>query len=163
MSRIRPVNAADAPAIADIYNYYVRNTAITFDENIWSSEDALAKIEKLASGNYPFWVCCEGDEILGYSYASQWNAHSAFITTAETTVYLAPAHIGKGLGTQLMRQLIEHLDCRQFHCLVACICTPNDISVTLHEKLGFKQVSHFKDIGYKLNEWRDVGHWTYYL
>jgi phosphinothricin acetyltransferase len=66
---------------------------------------------------------------------------------------------GKGYGTQLFEHLLNHIDKSKTHVLIAGICIPNEVSVNLHEKFGFKKISHMKEIGRKFDQWRDVGHW----
>ncbi|MFI3321043.1 MAG: N-acetyltransferase family protein [Rikenellaceae bacterium] len=161
---IRKATNEDAGSIAKIYNYYVENSAITFDEKLWNRDDAIHKLEHIEEGGYPFFVYCLDGEVVGYCYLSSWNFRDAYRTTAETTIYLSPEHKGRKIGNKLMKYLIEWVVAtKQYHALIACITVPNDISVALHEKLGFEQVSFFREVGYKLGKWQDVGHWILYV
>ena len=87
--KIREATLADASAIADIYNHYVRDTTITFDLNEVSAEDFGKRIAQIQK-NYPYLVSTLDEQIIGYAYANQWKAKDAYIQTAETTIYLNP-------------------------------------------------------------------------
>jgi phosphinothricin acetyltransferase len=74
-------------------------------------------------------------------------------------VYLAHQHIGQGLGKQLYQVLLEDLRQRNVHTVIGGIAQPNPTSVALHEKLGFEKAAHFKEVGYKFDQWIDVAYW----
>ena len=94
--------------------------------------------------------------MLGYCYAHGWKKKQAYRQTAETTVYVKKGHTGKGIGQALMQQLIDASQKAGLHVLIACITYPNESSVRLHEKLGFKQVSRFNEVGRKFGQWLDI-------
>ncbi|MCD8261470.1 MAG: N-acetyltransferase family protein [Bacteroides sp.] len=106
-----------------------------------------------------FFVVEEKSMVVGYAYIHQWDRRQAYSYTCEITIYLDKKYTGRGYGRLLYERLIEEIDKTQVHVLIAGICLPNQASVQLHEKFGFKQVSHMREIGWKLGEWRDVGHW----
>lgn len=155
---IRKVDLRDADQIADIYNHYVRNTIITFEEAELSSETMERRITTVTQ-KYPWLVFEENGEILGYAYASEWRSRSAYRFTAETAIYLKPNISAKGIGTRLYQQLLQQLKNDGFHVLMGVISLPNEASIKLHEKLGFTKVAHFPEVGYKFNKWVDVGYW----
>ena len=152
---IRSVGLNDAKAIADIYNEYVAHSVATFDTEPVSEEEMQARIAELSAG-YPYLVYEADGEIAGYCYAHLWKTKAAYRNTLETTVYLSPRFRGRGIGKTLMQRLIE--ECRRagFHALIACITEGNEASFALHRKLGFKQVSHFEEVGMKFNRKLDV-------
>lgn len=152
---IRVVTLQDAQAIADIYNEYVINTTITFETEPVSVEDMQNRIHTLSS-RFPYFVYEEEGQVIGYCYAHHWKERAAYRYTLETTVYLAPQSIGKGIGVVLMNKLIEACKEQDYHSLIACITTGNQASNHLHAKLGFKQVSHYKEVGLKFGRWLDV-------
>jgi phosphinothricin acetyltransferase len=159
---IRPVTVADAAAICDIYNGYVRDTVITFEEAPVTPAEMARRIEDFTA-RFP-WLVAEGEgAIVGYAYATPWRVRSAYRFSVETTVYVAPVHHGRGIGGSLYRELLEGLRKLEVHCAVACIALPNEASVALHEKLGFKKIGQFVEIGYKLGRWVDVGYWELIL
>jgi len=159
---IRKVKPEDAQDIALIYNYYIENTTITFETSSVSSEEMACRIADI-SQQYPYLVYEESDKIAGYCYVSSWKKKTAYSKTVESTIYIAKGFQGKGLGRALMKELINELREKSFHAVIACITIPNPISVKLHEELGFRQVSEFKEVGYKFGKWLDVGDWELLL
>lgn len=156
--RIREARLEDAVQICEIYNYYVQNTAISFEEELVGLEEMAQRIEAITL-HYP-WIVYESEGvILGYAYASRWKERSAYRFTAETTVYISCGHLGEGIGTLLMEALLHRLAALNLHALMAVIALPNEKSVALHEKLGFRKAAHFSEVGFKHNAWIDVGYW----
>lgn len=159
---IRNISIRDAKQIVDIYNYYVLNSIVTFDEFPFSEKDFVERI-KTISGQYPFIVFEENQQILGYAYANMFRQKPAYGKTVETTIYLKNDVQGKYIGTQLYTELLKILKEQNYHAIIGGLTLPNDASVRLHEKLGFKQVAHFKEVGFKFNTWLDVGFWELIL
>ena len=156
--QIRHCEPKDAGSICDIYNYYVKNTLITFEDVSVSTGDMQSRIE-MATPLYP-WLVCEVDgELVGYAYGSKWKERSAYKHTVETTIYVKHGLAGKGYGKTLYAALFEELSKKNFHVILGCIALPNETSVKLHECFGFEKVGHFKEVGYKFNQWIDVGYW----
>lgn len=156
---IRPASEADAQALVDIYNPYIHDTLITFEYNEVSADEFAGRIRKVLEGGYPYLVAEEGGKIVGYSYATQFRTRVAYRYTVETTIYLDRNITGKGTGTLLYRALLDELRKRDFHLAIGGITLPNPASQALHEKLGFKQVAAFSEVGYKFDQWVDVGFW----
>ncbi len=159
---IRAVKLSDAEDIARIYNYYIENTVITFEEKAVTTEEITRRIQHYTS-SYPWLVYEEHDKILGYCYACQWRERSAYRFSAETTVYVQENQHSKGIGTALYTHLIHELKKTSIHTLVAGITLPNEKSEKLHEKIGFKKVAHLIEIGKKFDAWLDVGYWQLHL
>ncbi|HSX52233.1 MAG TPA: arsinothricin resistance N-acetyltransferase ArsN1 family B [Cellvibrio sp.] len=155
---IRSCIPQDVPAICAIYNHYIENTVITFEEIPLSVEQMRGRIEGYMQ-LFPWLVCEDAGEIIGYAYASKWKDRSAYKHTAEVTVYLHHKHVGKGVGRALYQELIDQLAARKMHVLLACIAVPNAASEKLHEHFGFNKVAHFTEVGFKFNRWLDVGYW----
>ena len=159
---IRACTSADAAAICDIYNRYVRETVITFEESPVATAEMAQRIGDVTA-HLPWLVAEEQSAILGYAYATPWKARSAYRFSVETTVYVAPGHMRRGLGAALYRQLIDELRQRGVHAAVGGIALPNAASIALHEKLGFTKIGQFVEIGRKLDRWVDVGYWELIL
>jgi len=155
---IRAIQSEDAGPISAIYNHYVANTIITFEEAPVSVEEISRRVARV-SNEFPWLVIDIEGRVAGYAYASEWNERSAYRYSVQSTIYLAPDHVGKGVGTELMLALIEQLRRRPIHEVIAGVALPNDASTRLHEKLGFKKVAHFREVGYKCGGWIDVGYW----
>lgn len=156
---IRTAEASDAEAIAGIYNHYIQNTVITFEEQAVKKADILARIKEVEESELPWLVAESEGNLAGYAYGSKWKGRSAYRFSVESTIYLAEASKGRGIGTRLYGALLAELRHRKLHVAVGGIALPNEPSVKLHEKLGFQKVAHFKEIGYKFEKWIDVGYW----
>jgi phosphinothricin acetyltransferase len=159
---IRVCQSADAAAIADIYNHYIRETVITFEETPVSPAEMERRIADIGA-RYP-WLVYEYDgAVVGWAYATEWKTRTAYRFSVETTVYLADSHRGRGTGTALYEALIAELKARNVHTAVGVIALPNSASVALHEKLGFAKVGHVTEVGRKFDRWVDVGYWQLIL
>lgn len=156
---IRPVKRQDAQDLVDIYNHYVKNTVVTFEEDCIDSNEMAKRIDKVTDLNLPWLVIEENDILLGYAYATPWKARSAYRFSVEATVYLAPKEQGKGLGTQVYRALFTELKQKSIHSVMGGITLPNPASIALHEKLGMHKVAHFHQVGRKFDQWLDTGYW----
>jgi phosphinothricin acetyltransferase len=160
---LRAATSADAVAIAGIYNHYILNTVVTFEEEVLPVDEMARRItETLADGN-PWFVWEEGGRVLGYAYAGKWKSRCSYRFSVEATVYLDPTATGRGLGTKLYRALIDHYRSTRIHAIIGGVALPNDASTGLHEKLGFQKIAHFKEVGWKFDRWIDVGYWELIL
>lgn len=156
---IRQATEADAFTLVKIYNPFITDTVVTFEYDPVSAEEFAGRMRKVLEGGYPYLVAEEDGRVIGYAYAVQWRTRAAYRYTVESTVYLDPTHRGKGMGTALYRALLEELKTRGFHVVIGGITLPNPTSVALHEKLGFKKVADFEEVGFKFDQWLDVGFW----
>lgn len=161
---IRSIQLTDATALTDIYNYYVRTSGVTFEEVEISNDEMRNRISKIHFTNgFPFIVYTIQDEIVGYAYVTSFRERSAYRFTVESTVYVANTHFGKGIGKELYAELIRRTKDAGFHSIMGVITLPNDASVQLHEYFGFKKAGHFTEVGYKFDNWMDVGYWELLL
>ena len=160
---IRPVRPAeDAAAICEIYNHYVTDTVVTFENEAIALPAMRKRIETIAA-RFPCLVYEQGGRVLGYCYADTWRTRVAYGRTVETTVYLHRDWMGKGIGSQLYAELLGRLRTAGLHVAVASITLPNTASVALHERLDFRKVAHFTEVGWKFDRWLDVGFWELIL
>jgi L-amino acid N-acyltransferase YncA len=155
---LRNCTAADAASVCGIYNHYVRETVVTFEEDPVPITEMARRITEVTT-RYPWLVCERDGAICGYAYASSWKERSAYRYSVESTVYLAPGMSGAGMGTLLYSALLDALRRTDVHCIVGGIALPNEASVALHEKLGFVKIGHFHEVGRKFGKWVDVGYW----
>jgi len=156
---LRPVEAKDAQAIVDIYNYYIEHTAVTFEEETLNVDDMLLRINKIGQVGHIWLVAELNNKVVGYAYSAPWRERSAYRFSCEITVYLSSEAKGKGLGTSLYQALFVQLKNMDIKTVIGGITLPNDASIALHEKLGMEKVAHFTDVGLKFNQWLDVGYW----
>ncbi len=160
---IRRATPADATAIAAIYNHYVANTVVTFEEETVPVAEMARRLGEVFAADLPWLVATEDDRVLGYAYANKWKARCSYRFSVESTVYLDHAATGRGLGTALYTALIAEMKTLGLHAMIGGVALPNAASVALHEKLGFKKVAHFREVGSKFNQWIDVGYWELLL
>ena len=159
---IREVKAEDVIDITKIYNHYVENTTITFDLALCTEEEMEQRINSIKA-NYPFLVVTEDDEVVGFAYASKWKDKAAYQFCAETTIYLHPNAVSKGLGLRLYNALLTALPLYDIATAIGCITIPNPESIAMHEKLGFKKAGEFEHVGFKFEKWINVGYWQKHI
>lgn len=155
---IRPVQSTDVKDICDIYNHYVAQSIITFEEFPVSIEKMRSRITEVAF-ELPWLVFEKNQQVVGYSYASRWKSRYAYRYSVESTVYVAPSFTNQKIGAHLYSELIEILREKKVHSVIGGIALPNQPSIKLHEKLGFEKVAQFKEVGWKFKKWIDVGYW----
>jgi phosphinothricin acetyltransferase len=155
---IRVATLADAPALADIYAPYVRDTAISFEETPPSPAEFARRIKAVLE-RYPYLVFDRGGAVAGYAYASAHAERAAYRWSVDVAVYVAASQHGQGIARALYAELLAILTRQGFHVAFAGIALPNDKSVGLHQALGFERVGVYPEVGFKLGAWRDVGWW----
>ncbi|CAN7597684.1 arsinothricin resistance N-acetyltransferase ArsN1 family B [Massilia sp. LjRoot122] len=157
--QIRPATLDDAAAICAIYNPYVATTTISFEEAPVLAADMAQRIADVGAAGLPWLVAESGGKLIGYAYATKWRARPAYRTSVESSVYVDGAAAGRGIGTALYRALLDALRTREVHMVIGGIAQPNERSVVLHERLGFRKVAHFSEVGRKFGRWVDVAYW----
>lgn len=160
---IRPATCADAEAMASLYNPYILETSISFEEAIVSAEEFAQRVIKVQQAGLPWLVYEREGDIVGYAYATKWRERSAYRSSVESSIYLRRGESGKGYAQQLYGALIEQLRTLDVHAVIGGIAQPNEASVRLHEKLGFERVAMFRQVGRKFDRWIDVGYWQLLL
>jgi L-amino acid N-acyltransferase YncA len=159
---LRQCTPKDAAQICDIYNYYVRETVVTFEESPVLEADMARRIADVTS-HLP-WLAWKSDGVItGYAYATPWKVRAAYRYSVESSIYLAPNATGRGLGSRLYTGLIAELRQRGLHCVIGGAALPNPASVALHEKFGFSKVAEFREVGFKFGRWIDVAYWALIL
>jgi L-amino acid N-acyltransferase YncA len=159
---IRYAKTDDSAQVSEIYNHYVLGTSITFEEQPVSINEMGQRIDETMQ-SLP-WLAWEQDKSLrGFCYASKWKGRCAYRHSVESTVYLRSDSMGRGIGSQLYRVLLDELRRRKFHTVIGGIALPNDASVALHEKFKFEKVAQFREVGNKFDRWTDVGYWQLLL
>ena len=156
---IRPADAErDAPACAAIYAPFVRDTCISFELDPPGVEEMARRIGTYGASHAWLVVEAEG-RVAGYAYGSPHRERPAYARSCDVAVYVDPAHARQGLGRALYAALLPVLASKGTHAAFAGIALPNDASVGLHETMGFTPVGIYREVGWKLGAWRDVGWW----
>ena len=160
---IRDVTNEDAATIAEIYNFYVTDTVITFEESTVDEKEMESRIVAILDAGLPWIVWEDAGSVVGYAYATPWRKRIAYRFTVETAIYLDKDGAGNGIGSKLYADLIEKLRKRNMHAVMGMITIPNPASIRLHEKLGFEKVAEYPQVGRKFDRWIDVGCWQLLL
>jgi L-amino acid N-acyltransferase YncA len=152
---MRDATPADLPDIREIYNYYVANSTVTFDEDAMSLKEWKSKFAYLAKLGMPFIVAeSPRGQILGYALVSPWKQKRAYRFTVENSIYLGPAAAGKGLGRALLAELIARSKAAGLKEIIAVIADQGaDASLHLHEKFGFTEIGRMGRVGFKFDRW----------
>ena len=156
---LRSATAADSEALARLYNYYVQNTVVTFEEEPLSAQAMATRIADVQGLSLP-WLVAEIENVLvGYAYATRWKVRHAYRYSVETTIYVEHGRERLGIGWTLYSGLLSGLRERGMHVAIGGVALPNDASIALHEKLGFERVATFRQVGFKHDRWVDVAYW----
>ncbi|MEV5733623.1 N-acetyltransferase family protein [Streptomyces sp. NPDC052292] len=157
--QVRPGVEEDLDVLTEIYNHYVRETAITFDTAVFTAEERRPwLLSHPVDGPYRLMVATAAgsQRILGYATSSPYRAKPAYSTSVETTVYVAPDAGRRGIGTLLYGALFEALAGEDLHRAYAGIAQPNEASRRLHARFGFRHVGTYREVGRKFGRYWDV-------
>ena len=152
---MRDARLADMPAVREIYNYYVANSTVTFDEDAMTLREWKAKFTYLHKLGMPFLVAeSPSGQLLGYALVAPWKQKRAYRYTVENSIYLGPAAAGKGLGRALLAELIERSREAGLKEIIAVIADQGaEASIALHERFGFVEIGRMGRVGFKFDRW----------
>ncbi len=152
---IRPAEAADLPAIADIYNDAVLNSTATFEVEPWTPEQRDRWFRE-HSHPYAVLVAVQDGDVLGWAALSPFQRKPAYRFAGETSLYVRAEHRGEGIGVLLLARLLEVAASNGFHSVLARIVGDNPTSLRLHRRFGFRRVGVEREVGFKFDRWLDV-------
>jgi len=154
--QIRPASADDLPALVEIDNHHIAHGHATFDEEPFTIAGREPWFDQFATtGRHRLLVAADVDDRpIGYAGTSAYREHRSFEATVVTSIYLAPDHLGRGIGTQLYERLFAELAGEDIRVALAGIALPNDASIALHHRFGFVDVGVFQ--GYALKHGRPM-------
>ena len=152
---LRDAEPRDIPDMREIYNHYVANTTVTFDEDPLTLAEMRKKYKIVADLKYPWLVAVSPrGVVLGYAFVTPYRAKAAYRFTVENSIYLGPASTGKGLGAALMKELLTRAKTAGVKEVVAVIADRGaDASIALHERFGFKEIGRIGRVGFKFGRW----------
>ena len=157
MTTLRPAVESDLAPIVEIYDHYVRETAVTFDIEPVSVESRHSWFDGFAAtGRYRLLVAELDDRVVGYACSQRFRHKAAYDTSVETTIYLDHQIGGRGIGTQLYGALFQAIEGEDLHRALAGITEGNPASLALHERFGFQPVGVFSHVGRKFDRYWDV-------
>lgn len=152
---IRAATAADVPDMREIYNHYVANSTVTFDEDALTLKEFRVKFRNGEAGGYPWIVAVSpSGQILGYANVTPWKPRAAYRYTVEDSIYLRAASTGKGLGTALFQELLARSKAAGMREVIAVIADKGaEASIAMHKRFGFTEVGHMGRVGFKFGRW----------
>ncbi|MBU2514933.1 GNAT family N-acetyltransferase [bacterium] len=157
---VREAEKMDLAELTNIYNYYIKNSAITFDLHPFSIKERGEWFEHYNQNDlHRLFVAELEDKVIGYASSSPFRPKDAYLTSVETSIYLSPYIIGNRIGKVLYRYLFDALEGTDLHKAYAVITVPNDQSIELHRKFGFKKIGLFEEVGRKFDQYHDVEWW----
>jgi L-amino acid N-acyltransferase YncA len=158
--KIRTASPDDAAAVAAIYAPVVTGTAISFETEAPDAAEMRQRIARTAQAGLP-WLVAEDEAgaVCGYAYAGRHRERAAYQWSVDATVYVADGRRGQGVGRALYAVLLPLLAELGYCQAFAGIALPNAASVGLHEAVGFAPLGVYRNVGFKLGRWRDVGWW----
>lgn len=156
---VRTARDEDLLPLTELYNHYIENTAITFDLEPYTVSGRQLWFDQFKeSERYRLLIAEKAGNVVGYACSGRFHPKEAYQTSVETSIYLHPAVVQGGIGTELYRHLFEELSHIDVHRAYAGITVPNDASFRLHQKFGFKVAAVYREVGRKFGVYHDV-HW----
>ncbi len=159
---IRKVQTDDAARLAEIYSYYVLNTAVSFEYDVPSTEEFISRIRKI-TGKYPYLVCETDGVIAGYAYAAEYSSREAYAWTASTSIYVDKDYRRLGIGSMLYEALEEKVRSQGIVNLLAGVAFNekedeylSHDSKAFHISKGYSEVAHMRSVGKKFDRWYDL-------
>ena len=156
MIEIRDAIESDLPQMLDIYNEVIANTTAVFQYEPHTLASRKEWFEKKKEEGYPVFVAEENDLVVGFSTFGQFRNWQAYKYSVENSVYVKAGCRGRGISKLLMQPIINAATNMGMHTIIAGIVADNEISLALHKQLGFVEVAHFKEVGYKFDRWLDL-------
>ena len=153
---IRQAADADLPAILAIYNDAVEHTTAVFEYRAHTLDMRREWFRAKQAASLPVFVATDGDRVLGFATYGPFRAWPAYKYSVELSVYVDASARRRGVGTSLVRAVIDDARARDLHVVIAGITADNEISLRLHERLGFREVAHVPQVGYKFGKWLDL-------
>ncbi|MEO6533085.1 MAG: N-acetyltransferase family protein [Pseudolysinimonas sp.] len=152
---LRRATERDVPDMLAIYNHYVANSTVTFDEDALTLKEMRHKYRDVERLGFPWLVAVSpSGMILGYAYVTPWKAKAAYRYTVEDSIYLSPAATGKGVGKALMTRMLDDAQAAGIKEVIAVIADRGaDASIAMHENFGFKKIGEMGKVGFKFGRW----------
>ena len=156
MIQIRAGHEQDQEAMLEIYNDVIVNTTAVYDYQPHTLEMRRQWFRIKEAQGFPVFVAEEDGKVVGFSSIGPFRAWAAYKYSVENSIYVAADQRGKGIGKLLIAPLVEASVQLNMHTIIAGIDATNEASIKLHSSFGFKEVAHFKQVGYKFGRWLDL-------
>lgn len=152
---LRDVKEADATAITAIYAHHVLHGTASYDIEPPPMSFHLEKIRRISAAGWPFLIAELQGEVVGYAYVTQFRDRAAYRFTAEDSIYVRAAEMGRGIGKALLKELVVRSEAHGFRTIIAVIGGAEPASISLHARFGFREVGRLRSVGFKLGRWLD--------
>jgi L-amino acid N-acyltransferase len=156
MTQIRLAEQSDLQQILDINNHEILNSTINYDFEPKTIQEQILWFEEKQKIGHPILVAISADKVAGFATYGSFRPKAGYRFTVEHSVYLSSDFRGQGIGTLLLTELIKMAKQAGYHTMVGGIDSSNERSILFHQKIGFKKVARFKEVGHKFNRWLDV-------
>lgn len=154
---IRAAKIEDIEAILEVVNDAILNTTAIYDYDVRTLNDQIDWFTEKQEQGFPIIVAVdENDNVLGFGTYGSFRLKIGYKFTVEHSVYVKEGFSGKGIGRQILSELIEIAKKQKLHAIIGLIDTDNAGSIAFHEKLGFKKTGILREAGYKFERWLDV-------
>ena len=157
-SPIRVATEADCEAICSIYNHYVDHCTCTFQTERETVQERLDWM-RAHGPRHPVIVYRDGADVVGWASLNRYHPRGAYRFTAELSIYHEHRNHRRGIGSELMTDLIDRARTLGYHVLIGGVCGEREPSLRLHESFGFAKVGHFPKVGFKFGRWLDVAYY----
>ena len=146
----------DLPAILGIYNEVIRTSTAVYTEIELTAERGAVWFDAKRAGGFPFIVAKDASGIIGFGTFGEFRTPPCYRHSVEHSVHVRSDRRGQGIGRQLVLELMNQAAAMNKHVMVAGIDADNAVSIKLHESLGFRNVGHFHEVGFKFGRWLDL-------
>jgi L-amino acid N-acyltransferase len=156
---VRRASEEDVPSMVEIENHEILEGTAHFGTEPISLADGRSRFDN-ESEHYPLWVALEEGRVIGFARSGPWKTREAYRFTTEIGVYVRHSHQGRGVAKAIYGEFLPSLKDAGFKTVVAGIALPNPASIKLHERFGLTRVGTLPKVGYKFDQWLDVGYWA---
>lgn len=156
---VRDASPEDAARCADIYRPFVTDNWVSFETLPPDADEMARRIGDFGVSHGWLIAQMHDGQIAGYAYGSPHRSRAAYASSADVAIYIDPIFARLGIGRALYETLFARLAAKRLHAVFAGIALPNDASIGLHEAMGFAAVGIYREVGWKMDGWRDVGWW----
>lgn len=153
---LRDAGAADAAAIAAIWNPVIRDSFVTFNAVEKSKDDILALIGETQSAGHAFLVAEGEGGIIGFGLYFQFRKGVGYARTVEHTIILTPQAQGRGVGRALLAALEDHARAGGAHTIFAGVSAANPEGRAFHAACGYVEVATLREVGFKKGRWLNL-------
>jgi L-amino acid N-acyltransferase len=155
-TKIRDAKEEDLASICEIFNQVIESGNVIYQDKLFTHEDMAPWYQNKKAKGYPVIVAEHNNQVIGFGACDSFRTRECYSTTSELAVHLHKDFRGKGIGTQIIKELEKKSKDQGIHLMVACIDSGNEGSVRLHERLGFSVVGTMREVARKQNQWLDL-------